>query len=388
MILTQCACCAAPLPHLAKQCSRCKTRYCGPACQAQHWKDGGHDKRCKKIRKGGGAELYNADQKYKEAVAVAVEKCTEDTKGQTCYICTEAVHRRTKEGLVRGCACHTTEGFVHVSCLAEQAKILFAEWQENTYLDRKARSARWRRWGICGLCEQEYHGVVSCALGWACWKTYVGRPEGDWAQLSATTLLGNGLYDSDRSGEALSVREAKCATLRRVGVSERAMLGPQGNLASSYEGQGMHEAAARLQQDVYAGYLRIHGEEYKDTLAVASNYASFLKRRNRFEEAQSVLRKMMPVARRVLGERDETTLKMKRIYAEALYLDERATIGDLREAIDTLAETEGTARCVLGSAHPLTLSIADCLRESRAELGACEQQGEGESCFYQDPRFY
>ena len=45
-----------------------------------------------------------------------------DTKDQTCYICTEAVHRHTGEGLVRGCACHTTEGFGHVSCLAEQAK--------------------------------------------------------------------------------------------------------------------------------------------------------------------------------------------------------------------------------------------------------------------------
>ena len=29
MILTNCAACAAPLPRLAKQCSRCKTRYCG-----------------------------------------------------------------------------------------------------------------------------------------------------------------------------------------------------------------------------------------------------------------------------------------------------------------------------------------------------------------------
>ena len=28
MILTNCAACAAPLPRLAKQCSRCQTRYC------------------------------------------------------------------------------------------------------------------------------------------------------------------------------------------------------------------------------------------------------------------------------------------------------------------------------------------------------------------------
>ena len=47
---------------------------------------------CKKIHRGGNAEQYNADKKYKEAVAVAVEACADDTKGQTCYICTQALH--------------------------------------------------------------------------------------------------------------------------------------------------------------------------------------------------------------------------------------------------------------------------------------------------------
>ena len=36
---------------------------------------------------------------------------------------------------------------------------------------------RFDRWCLCSLCEQRYHGVVYHALGWACWKTYVGRPE-------------------------------------------------------------------------------------------------------------------------------------------------------------------------------------------------------------------
>jgi len=173
---------------LAKQCSRCKTRYCGPACQAQHWKEGGHDKICKKIKRGGGAEQYHADNKYAEAVTDAVEKCAEDTKGQTCYICTEATHWKTKEGLVRGCACRGTAGFAHVSCLAEEAKISLAEAEES--LDSKARNARSERWYACSLCEQSYHGVVKCALGWACWKTYVGRPEGDWNRCKATNCLG------------------------------------------------------------------------------------------------------------------------------------------------------------------------------------------------------
>ena len=128
MLLTQCAACAAPLGlTLGKKCGRCSTRYCGAECQVQHWKEGGHDKLCKKIKKAGGAEQYNASIKYAEALAVAVEKCAEDTKGQTCFICTQALHWKTKEGLVRGCACRGTAGFAHVSCLAEQAKILMEE---------------------------------------------------------------------------------------------------------------------------------------------------------------------------------------------------------------------------------------------------------------------
>ena len=85
MILTNCAACAAPLAHDAPRCVRCKVRYCDSTCQHDHWRRG-HKQMCKKIHRGGNAEQYNADKKYKEAVAVAAEACAEDTKGQTCYI--------------------------------------------------------------------------------------------------------------------------------------------------------------------------------------------------------------------------------------------------------------------------------------------------------------
>ena len=81
MILTNCAACAAPLAHNAPRCVRCWTRYCDSTCQHDHWRRG-HKQMCKKIHRGGNAEQYNADKKYKEAVAVAVEACADDTKGQ------------------------------------------------------------------------------------------------------------------------------------------------------------------------------------------------------------------------------------------------------------------------------------------------------------------
>ena len=127
----------------APRCGVCKTRYCGRDCQKTHWK-GGHKELCPVIKRRGGPEEMYAEKKYKEAVAEALEKCAEDTKGQTCYICTQALHWKTKEGLVRMCACRGTAGFAHVSCLAEQAKILVAEAEENN-LGIKVQNERWRR---------------------------------------------------------------------------------------------------------------------------------------------------------------------------------------------------------------------------------------------------
>ena len=42
------------------------------------------------------------------------------------------------------------------------------------------RGITWDRWHTCGLCEQRYHSVVKCAIGWACWKTYLHRPYIGW----------------------------------------------------------------------------------------------------------------------------------------------------------------------------------------------------------------
>ena len=80
----------------------------------------------------------------------------------------------------------------------------------------------------------------------------------------------------------------------------------------------------------------------------------------------------MPVARRVLGENDETTLRARWIYAKTLYLDADATLDDLREAVTTLEETDRIARRVLGGAHPTAEWIAEELQDARAALRARE----------------
>ena len=114
MLLTNCAACAAPLANSAPKCVRCQTRYCNKTCQHDHWRRG-HKQICKKIYRGGGAEQYDADQKYAEAAAAAFVSA-EDAAGATCYICGE----EGAEGMVQGCACRGTPGLVHLSCLRDE----------------------------------------------------------------------------------------------------------------------------------------------------------------------------------------------------------------------------------------------------------------------------
>jgi len=372
MLLTQCAVCATELGLTSgKKCGRCSTRYCGPECQKQHWEEGGHDQLCKKIKKAGGAEQYNANKKYAEAVSVAAEACADDTKGQTCYICTQTLHLKTKEGLVRMCACRGTAGVAHVSCLAEQAKILMDEAEYNN-LDSKVKHERWVRWHTCSLCEQRYHGVVWCALGWACWKLYLGRPETDQFRLCAMRQLGNGLSAAGHHEDALPIQEVELSTLRRLGTPEEHVLAVQSNLANTYHKLGRIEAL-NMYRDVYSGWLKFGGEEHSSALIAVNNYAASLCSHKRFEEAKSLLRRTIPVARLVVGESNEITLEMRKSYAGSLVINNDATLDDLREAITTLEELAPTARRVLGGAHPIATEIQLCLQDARAALRAGEE---------------
>ena len=78
----------------------------------------------------------------------------------------------------------------------------------------------------------------------------------------------------------------------------------------------------------------------------------------------------MPVARRVLGEANDLTLKMRWLSARALYKDPAATLDDLREAVTTLEDVARISRRVLGGSHPLTAMIETDLRNARAALGS------------------
>ena len=198
---------------------------------------------CKKIHRGGNAEHYHANKKFKEALAVAVEACAEDAKGQTCYICLEAVHPSTREGLVRGCGCEGNQGFVHVSCLVRHDEILFEETKDRASAvgDDKDISTdsgfsndvtnMAKRMLSCRLCKKNHDGIILRALGWGCWKSCASKSEqrlslgsDEFTQVMATLAnLAMMLGMSGHPTEAREVEQTLRSSLARYGGGD--MLG-------------------------------------------------------------------------------------------------------------------------------------------------------------------
>ena len=106
------------------------------------------------------------------------------------------------------------------------------------------------------------------------------------------------------------------------------------------------------------------------TLLTANNYALSLIHLQRYQESKSLLRRTLPVARRALGDSDETTLRMRVYYANALYEDPDATLDDLREAVETLESVAPVWKRIFGLAHPETPNVQNALEAAREALAA------------------
>ena len=136
---------------------------------------------------------------------------------------------------------------------------------------------------------------------------------------------------------------------------------------------GQIETALRMRREVYAGMLKLTGEQHnKDTVREASNYALLLGRLKHYAEVKSLLREMVPVTQRVLGNSHELTLRMRWMYAQSLCCADGATLDDLHESVETLEDTDRIARRVLGGAHPTTVRNEGSLRNARAILSVRE----------------
>ena len=276
---------------------------------------------------------------------------------------------------MRGCSCRGTAGFAHVSCLAEEAKILVAEAVENN-LDTKVLDERWLRWFACSLCEQEYQGVVCSALGWACWKTYVGRPEVDTSRINAMTAVGNGLRSASQNRERLGVLETQLALMRRVRVNPQAVLATQGSISNCLEDLGRTEESLKISVQILSSMKALQGPRHRNTIICAGNLAISLQDSKRNAEALSLAAEYLPISESALGPNDVATLRLRKGYLRARTFDHSVSLDDMREIAASFEDLYRTALRVLGGQHPITVQCKEDIAVCRTGIARTEARTE------------
>ena len=206
------------------------------------------------------------------------------------------------------CSCRGTAGFAHVSCLAEQAKILVAEAEENN-LDRKALAGEvWHRSTVCASKTT----TASCGArsgGRAGRRTWGGRRRTIFGCM-AMGQLGNGLSEASHHEDALSVREAELSMVRRIGASEQTCSSRRTILRSRIKrSDGLKRPAHAARRILRMFGEELHGEEHESTLidSQPTTPVALIELEEIFDADDETelcccaLRERMPVARRVLG---------------------------------------------------------------------------------------
>ena len=139
----------------------------------------------------------------------------------------------------------------------------------------------------------------------------------------------------------------------------------QGNIAGTYRALGRTEQALSLRRDVYSGTVKLKGKQHAESITECSNLIINLLELRRFQEAKRLLREVIPVARRVLGNEHTSTLSLCEDLSRATILDVECSANERREAIRTVEDTLGVMRRVLGPQHPDTKRVQQNLEAYR-----------------------
>ena len=181
-------------------------------------------------------------------------------------------------------------------------------------------------------------------------------------------VLGNGLEIAEYHEDALTVREAELSMLRRLRASEESILIAQNNLANIYRELGHLEQALSLHREVYARSEL--GSPGANKFLGALNLAGSLTSTRRFEEAKSLLRKVLPEALRLYGPDHDTTLVFRRALVRNVGADPESSLAELRQAEADLSDVRRRTRRIFGTSHPESASCEVLMGQLKATIAA------------------
>ena len=102
----------------------------------------------------------------------------------------------------------------------------------------------------------------------------------------------------------------------------------------------------------------------------ALNLAGSLQTTGRYEEAKSLLRKVLPEALRTLGPDHDTTLAMRRALVRNIDADPESSLVELQQAEADLRDVSRRTRRVFGTSHPESENCEALMGRLKATIAA------------------
>ena len=144
---------------------------------------------------------------------------------------------------------------------------------------------------------------------------------------------------------------------------ETSLLVVQNNLGNCYAELDRLDEARDIRRHVWTRFKAIDGAESRSTITAAFNYGGMI------DNADSIpfFRELLPVARRVLGPDDLTTLEVAVKYGMILVSEglDNESVEDLTEGKKVLEDIYPRARRIMGAEHPFTMRIQVTLKMMR-----------------------
>ena len=144
---------------------------------------------------------------------------------------------------------------------------------------------------------------------------------------------------------------------------------------------GRTDEALELERRLYQTHLKRDPRLAElDTIFAGSNLVGSLVNVKRYAEARALLKTIIPTARRSPGDNHPITLNLRGSWAQAIYMDSRASDEERVDAVATCEDCVRISLRVMGPTHPKHLNYQDDLRRARAVLALARGEIDDDAC--------
>eukprot|EP00035_Acanthoeca_spectabilis_P012812 m.232760 g.232760 ORF g.232760 m.232760 type:complete len:448 (+) comp15722_c0_seq1:35-1378(+) len=283
-----------------------------------------------------------------------------------CVICLD--DSGSEPLLSPGCACRGDSGLAHLSCRIEAA----------AHGDSAGRSEVTSLWTTCGTCGQRWTGPLQHRLAATRWDRTADGDEETPAHLNAATAVAEcAMERGDTHFADQLFRKVHSVRARVLGETHDDTLTAASNLALCCTERGEHAEAESLYQSILDVYARLAAEaaggdhpaeeatrapDPADVNTVKQNLAVCLQRKGDYDAAVVLEEETLASNLEHFGEESHATLNSMNNLGMTL-----TTMGRLDEAEAILRRVLPLIRRVMGASHPHALltagNLARCLAD-------------------------